>query len=126
MPKRVLAKDSVYLDLYKVRVDIFVMNTTRDVVLKVRDLCRRNGDPNPPALGEACGYTTVFTKDPAAFTIIYCSECMDINIVTHETDHLRHFIMEYKGIDDEEASANLSGYLNEIVFKFLRSKKFSI
>lgn len=126
MPKRVIAKTSIYMGIYMIRIDIYVMSTPKDVGNKVKQLCKKNNDTIVGVVDEACGYTASFTKDAGVFHLLYSVDCLDINIVTHETDHLRSFIMEYKDIHDEEASANLNGYLNELVFKFLRSKNFSI
>lgn len=126
MPKRLVAKTSIYMDIYKIRIDIYVMKTTKDVGTKIKQLCKLNNDSTAGLNMEACGYTATFNKDAAVFHLIYCEECMDINIITHETDHLRSFIMSYKDIKDEEASANLNGYLNELVFKFLRDNNFNI
>lgn len=126
MPKRLLAKGSIFIDIYKVRMDIYVMNTSKDVVYKVKCLCKEHGHSGKDVMGDACGYTLTFSEESGVFNLVLCSECMDINIVTHETDHMRHFILEYKNIHDEESSANLNGCINEKVFDFLRTNNFTI
>lgn len=126
MPKRLVKSGSVYVSIYKVRIDIYIMVTSKDVAYKVRQLCRKNKVSTVDVFDEACGYTATFNEDPAVFSVIYCMDCMDINTITHETDHLRAFIMDYKAISGDEESATLSGFLNEEIFKFLKKHNIEI
>lgn len=126
MPKRLLTKGSFNVDVYKLKVAIYVMATMKDVAGKIKSLCKKWGTGDHDILSEACGYTGTFDPEPWMFHVVYCVECMDINTVTHESDHLRKFILTHVGVDNEEASANLSGYLNEKIFEFLRKNNYSI
>lgn len=126
MPKRLLAKGSFKVELYGVTVNIYVMATIKEVATKVKQLCKKIGLTYQDILSEACGYTATFTTEPYYFHVVYCIECMDVNTITHEVDHLRKYILEHAGIVDDEASAILSGYLNEKVFEFLRKNNYNI
>lgn len=48
---------------------------------------------------------------------------VDHNTIGHELHHLVIKIMKDRGITDEESSAWLSGYLNNIIYKSLEKKK---
>ena len=66
-------------------------------------------------------------KNHRKYYIILSLKDLDVNTITHETDHLRNFIISFNSIlendDAREASANLNGYINERVFKFLDKYK---
>lgn len=124
MPKKVIKRGKISIDLYDVDIEIYIVQTSKDVSDKVRQLCRKYKVGVDGVKDEACGYTATFLN--GIFYLILCIECMDINTITHETEHLRAFIMEHRAMVDDEASANLNGYINERVFKFLKKNNIEI
>lgn len=124
MPKKLVKKGKISIDLYDVDIEIYVVVLAKHVADKIKQLCKKNKTGVEGVKDEACGYTASFLD--GIFHVILCIECMDVNTITHEADHLRHFIMEYRAITDEEASATLSGYINERIFKFLKQANIEI
>lgn len=62
------------------------------------------------------------------YYVWFCPQHLDINTITHETDHLRNYILDYCAVnetnDSKESSANLNGLINERVFAFLNRNGF--
>lgn len=48
------------------------------------------------------------------------------NLIAHETFHLASKIMENCGIQNEEATAWLIGYLTDLIYRFLYENKISL
>lgn len=126
MPKRLVKRTKIKIDLYDVDIEVFIVNTSADVSYKTKQLCRKNKVGIEGVRDEACGYTASFPLSSGIFYLVLCMECMNVNTITHEADHLRAFIMDYRGMEDEEASANLSGFINEKIFKFLKNSNIEI
>lgn len=126
-----LLKGVFKLSMYKVTVNIYIVDVMREVSETMRKLHKKYkldySDVNP----EACGYTCTFPNyNPNVYYVILCRESMDINTITHEVDHLRNFILDDQGITEtdynKEVSANLAGFLNEKTFQFLQKNNITI
>lgn len=126
MPKKVLKKGTILIDFYKVNVEVYIMVSAMEVGNKVKQLCKLNGELTTDVIDEAHGYVASFPKDSSRYYLILCVDSLDINTITHETDHLRTFILSNQSTWNEETSANLNGFINEKVFKFLNDNKFII
>lgn len=126
MPKRVVKKGSFTVDLYKVDVEIIILYTSKDVSSKARELSRKFGCTTDDIAPLACGYALTFSANPGVFYILLSLDSLDVNTVTHESDHLREYIMEHAGVGGTEGSATLSGYLNEKIFRFLHKNNLQV
>lgn len=130
MPKKVIKKGFFIVDVYKVAVEIYVMATARDVSLKAKQLHKKFGFDDTGIPKESCGYALTFERDAGTFYIVFSLDSLDVNTITHEADHIRRYIMEYSGLTEAdgtgETSANLSGYINEKVFRFLYNNNLKV
>lgn len=127
MPKRVIKRGTFILDVHKVVIEIYVMTTIKEVPRKVIELSKKYGCDHSDIAMDACGYTATFpTVHSGTFYIILSVEDLSVNTITHETDHLRAYILEYLGLTEAEESATFNGYINEKVFRFLTKNDLKI
>lgn len=129
IPKKVFKRVTFFLDVYKVNIELFIMRTNKDVAYKMRQLCKKYKVDDSDTSDEAVGYVATFTPEGAGiFYIVLSLESVDVNTITHETDHLRSYIMKHQGLmqDGGEASANLNGFINEKIFGFLHKHNIPI
>jgi hypothetical protein len=61
----------------------------------------------------------VSTKSSHNYYIFYDIASLNANVITHEVSHLVDYVLEHKGIEDGEARAYLSGYINEKIFDYV-------
>jgi hypothetical protein len=61
-----------------------------------------------------------------AYYIFYSIESVTANIITHEVSHLVDDVLEDRQINDTEARAYLSGYINEKIFDYVIKNKLLI
>lgn len=127
-PKRILKRATFILDMYKLDIELYIMATNKDVPYKAIQLCKKYKADTSDVKEGAVGYVLTFPKAPGVFYIVLSAESLDINTITHETDHLRSYILQHQGIpqDGDETSANLNGYINEKIFRFLYTHNFPI
>lgn len=126
MPKRVIKRVTFSVDLYKVDIEVTVLNTSKDVAYKARQLFRKYGWDPGEVPDECCGYAANFSQHSGTFYMLLALDSLTVNTITHEADHTRSQIMTLMGITGEEESANLSGYINEKVFRFLHKNNLEI
>jgi hypothetical protein len=127
MPKRIIKRGTFILDVHKIVIEIYIMATTKDVPRKVIELSKKYGCDYFDISMDACGYTATFpTTHAGTFYIILSTEDLSVNTITHETDHVRSYILEYLGLTEGEESATLNGYINEKVFRFLHKNNLKI
>ncbi len=126
----VLKRGKFNIDVYESVVHVYICKN-QDSVFKVANrIIRRYKEPKSvldrPVKG-AC-----FSPDlaPCTYYIWLCLEYLDVNTITHETDHIRNYILDFCSIaennDSKEASANLNGYINEKVFSFILNNRFKL
>jgi hypothetical protein len=60
------------------------------------------------------------------YYIFYSCESTTVNIIAHEISHLVDDILGDRGIEDSEARAYLSGYMNEKIFDYVIKHKLLI
>lgn len=131
MPKRLAKRGSFSIDLYKVDVEMYIMFTDTDIAFQAKSLQRRHGFDTSDVRDEACGYALTFTNNPGVFYLVLSMESLDVNTITHETDHIKNYIISHVGINEDpdgvnETSATLNGLINERVFRFLYSNSLPI
>lgn len=67
--------------------------------------------------------------NPYNFTSYYLflsEDSLNVNIITHEVSHLVDYILEDKDVNDGEARAFLSGFINEKIFDYIIKHKLLI
>lgn len=125
--KKIIKRGTFILDMYKLVVEIYVMKSSEELVTKVKQLCRKYRVGEKDVQEGATGYTLTFSENPGVFYVLFSLGAIDVNTITHETDHLRTYMLQYQGVGgNEETSANLNGYLNEKVFRFLEKNNILI
>lgn len=65
----------------------------------------------------------VLTGDIDVYYLLLSREHLSHNVIGHELHHLVFNIIKDRGISDEEASAWISGHLNEQVYRLMETKK---
>ena len=114
------------IDIYDVVVKIIVAKTPTDVNEQVKKLCKKHKDLHNDDTPYA-GYTITF--DNKTYYLLLSEDSLSYNLITHETDHLRTFILKHISVslnEIDEYSANLNGYINQKVFNFLIKHNYKI
>jgi hypothetical protein len=119
-------KGTIKLGIYETTIDIHIVEKAEDIVAFANKLVvKHNGLAEDD--GSICnGYAIMIEEDPLKGYLLYCKEALTVNVITHETDHMRKYILDFKDIEDHEASANLNAYLNQEVFRFIKKCGFEI
>jgi len=60
------------------------------------------------------------------YYVFFSEESLNVNIITHEISHLVDYILEDKDVNDGEARAFLSGFINEKIFDYVIKKKLFV
>lgn len=124
----ILKKRSFKIDLFGAKIHLYLC-ASDDAILTVANkiIKRFHEDPvDYPVAG------LTFNPDEQLDTVylFLCPEHLDVNTVTHETQHILHYIIDYYAIDEQndsnEVAANLSGYINEKVFAFIKDCGYQI
>ena len=123
---KIVKKGTFKIDVYGTSVDIFIMDTAEDVVPQVEKIIKKHKGEIDDRDMICDGYAVIIEEDPLKGYLVYCRESLSINIITHETDHMRKYILDFKDIEDHEASANLNGYINQEVCRFIIKAGFVI
>lgn len=117
------------MDIYKIGVSIHVCDDEKEVLLEYKRLAKKHNEHKEADDTNYEMSGCVFNPDdsPYTFYLLLSRNNLDVNTITHETDHLRNYIMDvlslYEDSEAKEASANLNGYINEKVFRFLKNSK---
>lgn len=119
----IIAKGKFKVELFGMTVFIIICDDEQSTTVEVNKVIKKYKETpfNHPCHG------IVFTPDEnLTYNYLFLSaRNLTVNTITHETDHVRSNIIEFCSItenDNKETSANLSGYLNEKVFRFLEKK----
>lgn len=122
MPVIEIKRGYFNIDVYKVKVNIYICEDSKKVTEKVNAILKKAKDKDRISFN-CKGYTMNTESNQNVYHLLFSVKDLDVNTITHETDHLRNFIINFNSIiednDAKEASANLNGYINEMVFKFL-------
>ena len=124
----VIKKGRFVVDIYKVSIHIIICDTEESVAIEGSKLTKRYKEDS---IDDPC-FGLCFAPDLKAGTyyLLLAANGLTVNTITHETDHLRNYIIDFCSLaeytDSKEASANLNGFLNEKVFKFLIKNKIEI
>jgi hypothetical protein len=57
------------------------------------------------------------------YYVFFSDQSLNPNIITHEVSHLVDYILEDKDVNDGEARAFLSGFINEKIFNYVFKKQ---
>ena len=126
----ILHRGKFTIDIYSVKVNMFIVETPEDVQTEINKIILKNKEPK--SLIDYDCHGIVFNPDisPLDFYVMYAKQDLSYNTVTHETDHLRNYIIDYLNLhettEEKECSANLNGLINQKVFSFLSKKKIKI
>lgn len=122
----VVARGSFKIDIYETIVYITVVKEPSDVAPKAKQVLKKNGMDQDVVIDDEChGYTVCIDTGKLAGHIILSKNDITVSNITHETDHLKNYILDFKMIkedENKEASANLNGYINQKLFDFLIKK----
>jgi hypothetical protein len=117
----ILKKGSFKIDVYGAIIYMILCKDAESMLVEVNKTVRKFKEEE--MFYPAEGVTFAPNARGGTYYIWLCPEYLSVNTITHETDHLRNYIMAFYGInennDSKEASANLNGYINQKVFKFL-------
>lgn len=123
-----IKKVSFKVDIFSVKVSLYLYDTDDSMVIGCNRIIKKHGEE--PMQHQCHGITFAPDDDGSIYYIFLSLESLDINTITHETDHIRNYIMNYfnisQDLDSNETSANLSGYINEKVFSFLKQYKIKM
>lgn len=119
----IVKKGNFKIDVFGAIVHVYLIDTNENMVVQANRIIKRyKEDPvDYPCAGLS------FSPDikGGTYYLFLSCESLDVNTITHETDHIRNYIIDYYNIDERndsnEVSANISGYLNEKVFKLIKS-----
>lgn len=119
----IIKKTKFKIDLYGATVHITLCKNADVMLEEANKVIKKFGEEIMDHPAEGISFTPN-TKGNYYF-LFFCPEYLSINTITHETDHIRNYMMDYYGInennDSKEVSANLNGYINQKVFKFLNT-----
>lgn len=120
----IICKGKFNIDVYKITVHICVCSDNHSTTKAVNRIIKKY---NEESYNHPC-YGIVFCpdEDTSQNYLFLSIQDLNINTITHETDHIRNYVIQHAAIeekdDSREASANLNGYINEKVFQFLDRK----
>lgn len=124
--KKRAKKGVIKIGIYETTIEVIVVETAEDVVPYVNKIVKKHKGEEEDEDSVCNGYAILVEEDPLKGYLLYCAESLSVNVVTHETDHMRKYILDFKDIEDHEASANLNAYINQEVFRFLKKAGFEI
>lgn len=120
--KNVLRKRSFKIDVFDATVHIYMCGKG-DAILHASNRVIKKFKEGPIEF-EIQGLAFSPDQQPNHFYLFLSSEYLDVNTVTHETQHILIYIADYYCIDEKndskEVLANLNGYINQKVFAFIR------
>ncbi len=119
----IIKKTKFKIHLYGAIIHVIICDDAESMLIEANKVIRRYKEEEYKHHAEAITFAPNLKGD--TYYAWFCPEYLTINTITHETDHLRNYIMDFYSIgeknDSKEVSANLNGYINEKVFKFLNA-----
>lgn len=117
----------IKIGIYETEIDVYVMNSAEEVSPQVAKILKKHKEKFDDSNDDICdGFAVLIEENPLRGYLVYCTEALTVNVITHETDHMRKYILDFKDIEDYEASANLNAYINQEVFRLVRKAGFEI
>ncbi len=119
LPK--IKRGKIKIGIYETVINMIIVPEDIRVVQQVKKILKKHKSEIDADLdgGLICnGFAILLEQDPLIGYLIFSMESLTVNVVTHETDHMRKYILDFKDIEDHEASANLNAYINQEVFRF--------
>ena len=112
----------VSLGIYGTKLEFIL---TQDIVAHYKALCNKYDYLVNEDYIKGKAFAGLHIQLDHHFILIH-EDHLSYNTVTHELHHACRAINKSIGINDEEADANLCGYLNSEIFKFLNKEKYII
>lgn len=125
--KNIIRKRSFKIDLFGATIHMYICKDS-DAIRTVGNRIIKSYDEEPIDY-DVAGLT--FNPDDKLDTVylFLAPEHLDVNTITHETQHIICYIKDHYGIDEKndsnEVLANLSGYINQKVFEFIKASGFT-
>lgn len=121
----------INVGVYDTTIHLYLVETDADVTPQMKKILKKHKaeaeDWDMSLSDDLCnGYAFLSLVDPLQGYLVYSKESLTVNLLTHETDHMRKFILDFKDIEDHEASANLNAYINQEVFRAIKKWGFEI
>lgn len=120
----IISRGRFKIDIYRITIYIYICSDSEDTTKQANKIIRKYKEEEYTHPSEGLVFCP---DDDTSINYLFLSvEDLSVNTITHETDHIRNNIIDHCAIvesdDARETSANLSGYINEKVFKFLQKK----
>ncbi len=128
MVNNILKRGKFKIDVYDSTIHVIICKDVESIVIEGNKVIKKFKEE----IVDCNVHALTFSPDlkPRTYYIWLCPDSLDINTITHETDHLRNYILDFNSInennDTKEASANLNGYINQMIFRFIFSNGYSI
>lgn len=117
----IIKRTKFKIDLYNATVHILLCKNAELMLEEANKIIKKFGEDIMEHPAEGISFTPDIKGSD--YYLFFCPEYLSVNTITHETDHIKNYIMDFYGInennDSREVSANLNGYINQKVFKFL-------
>lgn len=119
----IIKRGSFKIDVYGAVIYIILCKDSDSMLIEANKVIKKFKEETMQHSAEAITFAPNLRG--GTYYAWFCPEYLSVNTITHETDHLRNYIMSFYDIDEnndsKEASANLNGYINQKVFKFLNA-----
>jgi len=124
----IIKKGSFKIDMFGAVIYIYLLDTNENMVAQANRIIKRYKEK---LIDFPChGLTFAPDLKGGTYYLFLSCESLDVNTIAHENDHIRNYILDYYVIDEQndsnEISANMAGYINEKVFKFIKSANHQI
>jgi hypothetical protein len=119
----ILRKRSFKIDVFGAKIHMYMCANSDAIVTVGNRIIKRFHEE--PVTYEVAGLTFNPDEQPDTVYLFISPEHLDVNTITHETQHILNYIIDYYAIDEQndsnEVASNLSGYINEKVFAFVKA-----
>lgn len=106
----------------KLRVGVYSCNVTIVVTDDMDAYIKELDDQYGSAARVEGSEGFMFTPDMKNYFVVFDTEYLSHNTISHEVFHLTCAICEDRDVVEEEARAWLSGHLSENIYKFIEKK----
>lgn len=121
--KNIIKKRSFKIDLFGATIHMYMCKDSESILTVANRIIRSFKED--PVNYEVAGLTFQPDLQLESIYIFLSPENLDVNTITHETQHVICYIKDHYGIDEKndsnEVLANIAGYVNEKVFAFIIS-----
>lgn len=120
----ILSRGKFRIEMYRITIFIYICPDSIDTTKEANKIIRRYKEEEYKHPSH--GMVFCPDDDTSINYLLLSAEDLNVNTITHETDHIRNNVIDHCSIvetdESRETSANLSGYINEKVFQFLQKK----